>query len=841
MDIINFFSKGKSLINPSQNPEELSTKEKFNIILKKKFMEMKSSFYDSSKAYQINNSHSWIEEHPPEEPLGEFYEIRKKIIFNKINVINNEKEFAKLLTDSQSQTNDIIKSDGVFPKSEELYNITIKLKENISNYLLVINVYLIAKVKNTAQFIFLQMDKQNRDKIENIFEQIQNHFKNINNSGKAGKFFPSIIKIFLNLLAVIIKFSVKLNKQFLENYYLKKYLLTIDIVKNTVIKKFISDNQRADYDFKNLARFFYFDCLYKQSIYFFMRYQSFEIIIELLNYIIEKYTNLGNTYITNFERILLLKVNYNLGLIYYSMGNNHEAILKLDESNDQLKNIYNFPYVIYNIIQDDKYIHSLNNQNTKSLQEKSTISSLNNINESKDKISHNKTAIRRASSTMLKYDKSFSKKGILFGLKQKILCVINFGKNKITILEKEDDIENFIREQIYIEINLTLAEIELNRNNKINAFNYINDILNMGNIFRFKSKNLLSRNNSMRDFGKINFSLNESKIIKSSKKLNFTNLNKSRIYFILNKIDLELGKIQNKNKNVFNSKKSLEETKDISYSELAISRSKYPSCVNFQQKINFEFNNEGKLIQVLEKFFLFIYGLSMYQLKLLNEFQPNQNKNRDELPIIFPPQFKDSLNYAQRMVINSLDTMSLSRCIALLDPKKDITPNNLNYYILNSKKNQRKNSADIGVGGGENLSYTKNFLKKIGGYRNKKNKNISNAKNVSISVNSNLNKDTYGLTYRNNFNNKEKNTLKKKLFFQGQFEKFMKEDEHFNKKIDELINNNDKTKINKSQIDKFMNKLDSNDKELLMNDESYIDIFVKQIKKKVKRRNNSCK
>ena len=38
-----------------------------------------------------------------------------------------------------------------------------------------------------------------------------------------------------------------------------------------------------------------------------------------------------------------------------------------------------------------------------------------------------------------------------------------------------------------------------------------------------------------------------------------------------------------------------------------------------------------------------------------------------------------------------------------------------------------------------------------------------------------------------------------------------------------------------------MNELNSEDKELLMNDESYIEILVNKIKKKVERRNNSCK
>ena len=830
MDISNFFARRKSSTTSYQNPEELTTTEKTSFILKprNKFLRLKSSFYDSEKnrASQIYNSHSWIDERIPEEPLGEFYETRKKIIFNKINIINNENEFAKLLTDSQSKMNKM-KTSEIFSMPEEEYYFVIKLKENIANYLLVINAYLILKIRSTAQFIFLQMDKLNRDKIENIYEQIRKNFKNMNNSNKIGKFYPSIIKIFLKLLAVIIKFSVKLNKQFLENYYLKKYLLTIELVKNTISRKFISYNQKPDYYFKNLARFFYFDCLYKQSIYFFMRYQSFDIITELLNYISEKYINMGNSSISNFERILLMKVNYNLGLYYYSMGNSADAILKLDESNDHLKNIYTFPYTILNITQENKSPQSLKNQNIKPLQEKSTLSSFNNIDENIDKMMNNETIKKRAVSTKVKYDNSFAKKEIYFGLKQKIFSVINFGKNKIIILDNERFIENFIREQIYVEINLTLAEIELNRNNKIKAFNYINDILNVNNNI---SKNI--NRNSLIDL-KINFSLNESKFMKSNKKIELTKSNRSRIFFILNKIDSELDMIHNnKSLNIFNSMKSLEEIKDISYSSLAISKSKYPSCVNFQQKNNFELDNEVKIIQSLEKFFIFIYGLSMYQLKLLNEFQPNINQKRDELPIIFPTQFKDSLNFSQRMFINSLDTMSLSRCIVLLEPKKDITPNNLNYYLLNQKKILRKNSEQLGggmqPGYGENFSCAKNYLKKIGAHRNKKNKNMSNYKSVSVqSIKSNL--------------NREKNIFKKKLFIQGQFEKFMEEDEHFNEKIDELINNKDKTIINKSQVHKFMNELNSEDKELLMNDESYIEILVNKIKKKVERRNNSCK
>ena len=256
MDISNFFARRKSSTTTYQNPEELTTNEKTTLILNNnnKLLRLKTSFFDSEKnrPSQIYNSHSWVDESLPDEPLGEFYETRKKIIFNKINIINNENEFAKLLTDSQSKMNKIMKTSEIFSMPEEVYDMAIQLKENIANYLLVINAYLITKIRSTAQLIFLQMDKLNRDKIENIFEQIRKNFKNMNNANKIGKFYPSIVKIFLKLLAVIIKFSLKLNKQFLENYYLKKYLLTIEIVKKTVIRKFISYNQKLDYDFKNI-------------------------------------------------------------------------------------------------------------------------------------------------------------------------------------------------------------------------------------------------------------------------------------------------------------------------------------------------------------------------------------------------------------------------------------------------------------------------------------------------------------------------------------------------------------------------------------------------------------
>ena len=190
--------------------------------------------------------------------------------------------------------------------------------------------------------------------------------------------------------------------------------------------------------------------------------------------------------------------------------------------------------------------------------------------------------------------------------------------------------------------------------------------------------------------------------------------------------------------------------------------------------------------------------------------------------------------------------MSLSRCTILIDSNKDISPENLNYLLLTKeKKISRKKS--VVLEGLHRTGYYKNLFKKINKKNNKKNSMI-HLSNNNITMNLNTNKDKYGFKYNknlgiiNNNNNNVKKDLKKKLFIQGQFQKFMEEDENFKNKIEKIImDDNDKIKINRSKIYTIMNRLNSEEKALLMQDQSYIESFVKQIKKKIKRKSNSCK
>ena len=97
-------------------------------------------------------------------------------------------------------------------------------------------------------------------------------------------------------------------------------------------------------------------------------------------------------------------------------------------------------------------------------------------------------------------------------------------------------------------------------------------------------------------------------------------------------------------------------------------------------------NNDETIIKEFEKFFIFLSSLSVYQMKILNETQP-QNEKRNDLPIYFSTQFKDCLSNLQRLQLDKLQTMALSRFIILKNTNRWIIPSNLNTNLLNSVQN----------------------------------------------------------------------------------------------------------------------------------------------------------
>jgi len=104
---------------------------------------------------------------------------------------------------------------------------------------------------------------------------------------------------------------------------------------------------------------------------------------------------------------------------------------------------------------------------------------------------------------------------------------------------------------------------------------------------------------------------------------------------------------------------------------------------------NYNYSNQN-IIKEFEKFFIFLNHLSVYQIKILNETQPD-NEKRNQLPLMFSDQFKDCLTRIQRNELDNVQTMTLSRYLILKNPNKWIVPTNLNYYLINQKDYSQNN------------------------------------------------------------------------------------------------------------------------------------------------------
>ena len=101
-----------------------------------------------------------------------------------------------------------------------------------------------------------------------------------------------------------------------------------------------------------------------------------------------------------------------------------------------------------------------------------------------------------------------------------------------------------------------------------------------------------------------------------------------------------------------------------------------------------------KTILEFQKFFIFLNGLSLYQIKLLNETQPESDK-RNNLPIIFANQFKDCLSMHQRRELDNIQSMALSRFVLLKDSDKSIIPSNINISIISENNIENKKNGNI--------------------------------------------------------------------------------------------------------------------------------------------------
>ena len=788
---------------------------------------------------------------PSPETVGQYYEVRKMIIFG--DLMENEYLIKELILRTQTYMNqqNKVKSSFWGEKNVDVYNKMLSFKETIANYCLIIHLYLKSNQYRKAFDLFLLMCTKNKAIIEYFYHKIHEQLPKISNANRIGKFYPSITKLFIQILSCFIKLSGKFCKSRLENYYIKYYLKTILVVSKTVIEKFggVNNIDSLDSDIKHIGRYFLRNCIFDASIFFFMKYQPLSICAFALQHILNLYQDKPFNELLDVEQVLLLKVNYNLALFLYADGYNVEAINNLNQAKNRLSDIKFLPLTrekdkSYNIFESrfsreqvpilSKLTYSnkrfgsllsgdISKRSSKNLF-RSKITNINNNvdninNDSCNKIYHidNNTKEQNESHflncnnntrtsgsslidlTIKKYSNSNKSKALLTmesetkeSLPRKSSGVL-FGNQIMTLEQQCENVE----EKIYNEIELILGEIEIAQKNYEEALKHLKNLLPLksnlqkGNLYKNKTRNKF--------FEKKNQKEKES----DTNYCNYYLLNdsdKRRIMFLLERIEHAY------------------DNSDVNYEENEINKkmSNYLLLKTYEQK-NLKLINSKEI----EKFFIFICSLSIYQLKILNETQPNPSNKRNDLPIIFNNQFKDCLTNAQRMSLSALESMSLTRYIILKDTNEDICPENLDFRFMK----YRIKDTDSDCENENDIENNKIQNKKSRGWKN---------------TESNVTQDLSNNNYNYKFNNSLSSRIKSKYDLEEENVDMGGTNEYENL-LNSVKNEENKDFIDnyKKNIIKVLKELDKEDKKIFFNDKNILKKLLKKTKKSEKKSNTT--
>ena len=626
----------------------------------------------------------------------------------------------------------IIKNDRNIPFLIDYY-IMKKLEDLIARYFLVIFLFIKSNDIVEAKKIFLLMLKENKrffNYIENkIFFSLNSKDRNIFQSKDNYTMIYQLIKIY----SCIIRYSQLFNTVKYRNKYTGKYFKLINITFQFFTS--LTDYHGFNCEIKNKIYSWFSYYISYVNYFSISNYSSFSLPITLNKILLSLYKDSDESFFSIEEKRLFLNTYYNQGLLLYIANQKDEALFCLRQGQQKMKLLENKLYY-----------------NKRDLQ-----------------ITLNKTG-KYASSTSLKilpyFDiKEKKKKKLSYKSniplqlwKKKILTEDNFFSSNVTNLMKSvkysktrysiyEDIENicinFIQSTVNLSDIILLIEYGVQKgklnskeiydlNRRIFSFFQKSESTNIGKSMR-NSQLINTKNKSLKLnfpkylidplFFKIELLMGEIEINKKDTKAAFKHV--LRILFLL-----VLYKIfkQNKNENedikiqrILNEHlKKLDELCDeqlieFNQNEGENKTSNGQKFFNLNNEFSFEENknnnknkNEITIIKEFEKFFIFLNSLSVYQIKILNETQP-QNGKRNDLPIYFSNQFKDCLSTIQRIQLYELQTMALSRFVILKNPNRWIIPSNLNTLLLNSIHINRSIKSNI------SLNYS-SYLKNSKGY-----------------------------------------------------------------------------------------------------------------------------
>ena len=130
-----------------------------------------------------------------QESLTDYYDARKKFIFNEMNLSKNENYILDLIKKSQSiaeKKMQRIQASFFCSTPRDVYNFSVTLKEN---------------KKLNALKLFLSMCEKNKEFIEILVIKIITSFPKMSNRNTIRLFYPPLAKITLQIISVHIKLA----------------------------------------------------------------------------------------------------------------------------------------------------------------------------------------------------------------------------------------------------------------------------------------------------------------------------------------------------------------------------------------------------------------------------------------------------------------------------------------------------------------------------------------------------------------------------------------------------------------------------------------------------------
>ena len=663
-----------------------------------------------------------------------------KIIYNyKINKNNNNKICSSIndinyldmtnykKRDDNLKFNDlrkyIIKIEKKIKDNEEILyqknlNDFMKQIDNlIARFSFIIYIFILNKKLDPAKEIFLLMLKENMKYIDYIEKNIVEYYN-------IAKDFPKEAYQLLKIYSFFIKYSQFFNMNNYCNIFLGRYLEIIYFIYN--IFKYKANIRGFNLETRNQINFWFSSVFHNISYYLIFNYFPMKLPINLNNNIINIYQDSDENNLSKEEKSLILKTFYNLSLFYYLNGQNDKALTNINEAQNMILNNEDYNFLKNNIFFPEKkkkdslnllYNNHLNllmnndddgnrvstatsisefaSFNNKRIQAKNNSNKLNEIEKINQTFSKDKINLE---DVLLLINYSFEsglikdRNSVKFNSKFQISPTNNSNSSKFK-LNKKISVPKYYKNPILFKLELLMSEIELDKKNYTLAYDHIIKALYILIILKINSNN--DPDISM----KVN---KEQKMIDKYLAL-IKKLKNKEIGNMEDKSEEEKSEnISNKSmtsndteKTESYQKKYKQEVGDIIIDKYSLNLELNKDRDNDEEKEKEKSSNEFlfcqkkevdyKIFQDLEKFFIFLCSLSLYQLSVLNDTQPD-NEKRNDLPILFSSQFKDCLSINQRIELDKIQTMALNRCIILKEPNNYIVPNNLNIDIINQRK-----------------------------------------------------------------------------------------------------------------------------------------------------------